>query len=245
MPPSLIVALCTGPVTRPSQAPSRQARAAVSSAPTTARALRGSACPNSTGTALGIGCNGKSPGCVPTASAGSNRKGNDNARAAAASVSPSPKATSDASRRGCCARRTQSSGPMPAGSPGTSASRGGDISAAVGGRLRLRVGRCRRGAGHAHFDVGLATHFAQEAVVFVFELAAADRFAHLRLAALVRRALARADALDDVPARIAAEGLGHRAVGERCDLRAERGAELVRSEPAQVAAGGLGAFVFG
>src|SRR4249919_310961 len=238
MPPSLIVALCTGPVTRPSQAPSRQARAAVSSAPTTARALRGSACPNSTGTALGIGCNGKSPGCVATASAGSNRKGNDNARAAAASVSPSPKATSDASRRGCCARRTQSSGPMPAGSPGTSASRGGDISAAVGGRPRRR-------AGHAHFDVGLAAHFAQEAVVFVFELAAADRFAHLRLAALVRRALARADALDDVPARIAAEGLGHRAVGERCDLRAERGAELVRSEPAQVAAGGLGAFVFG
>src|SRR5690606_11412020 len=123
------------------------------------------------------------------------------------------------------AARTHSSGPTPAGSPGTSARRGRAMSAPGGG------------VADADVDVGLAAHFAQVAVPLVLELALADRLAHLGAPVLVVDAgLAAAHALDDVPAGLGPERRRDLAVLQRRDLAAELGAELVLGEPAQVAA---------
>src|SRR5690606_26819013 len=192
----LIVALCTGPVTRPSNSPRRQAAAACASASTTAPALRGSGVPMATGAALRMSTNGSTPGAEATASGAVHSIARPMACAACARVSGSPKATRSASR---CrwAARMHSSGPTPAGSPGTSASPGRRISAPGG------VGR---GVAGADVDVGLAANLAQEAIPFVFQLALADGLAHLRTAVVVGHVgLAGAGALHDVPAGLGLE----------------------------------------
>src|SRR6187455_1958452 len=143
MPPALMLALCTGPVTTPSKSPARQPRPASSRQSTTKRALPGSAIATS------------SPGC---------------------------------SR---CARRTQSSGPTPPGSPATRASRGG-IKAS--------------GSADAGFHVGFGAQLAQEALVDLVGLALPDHLARLVTAVLVGDVLlADAQALDEVEAHVALE----------------------------------------
>src|SRR5699024_3998868 len=83
-------------------------------------------------------------------------------------------------------------GPTPAGSPGTSASRGRCTSV---GRFVVRA----RGA---QVHVGLAADLAHEALPAVLELAPAEHVADLGTAVLVADVgLAGAGDLDDVPAR--------------------------------------------
>src|SRR5690606_19026229 len=133
-----------------------------------------------------------------------------------------------------CSAATHSSGPTPAGSPGTSARRGRVISAAVCAGTDPDV------------DVGLAAHLAQEALPFVFHLALADAFADGGAALfVVHFRLARGDPLDHVPAGLGAERLRYSAVLQRCQLGTELGAEIVGPEPAQVAAAGGAGGVLG
>src|SRR5690606_6797819 len=140
----------------------------------------------------------------------------------------------------------------PAGSPGTSASRGRGMSAA-GGRRERRGGRDggqRRIHGlvlaEPDVHVGVAAHLAQEAVPLLLELALADRLAHLLAAGVVLRdRLARALALHDVPAGLGPERRGHLAVLQRRHLRAEVHAVRVLREPAELAAAGAGRGVLG
>src|SRR5690606_10667798 len=159
MPPALIAALCTGPVPTPWKSPRRQAAPACSSAATVLAALAGSGVPKRVATAAGISTRGSTPGRLP-APAGARDSGSCIAAAAASRLRPSPKAVRSASCA-CWIARTHSSGPTPAGSPGTSASLGRDISAAAGRR-------------QADVDVGLAAQLAQVAVPFLLELALAD-----------------------------------------------------------------------
>src|SRR5690606_27242703 len=225
MPPALMAALWTGPVTMPSQARPRQASAAASRASMVARAVAGCGRVGVAGAASGCGGRANVPPGAASRSGAGRARGRSSARAAASRTSPSPKTWSSASR-GAWSARTHSSGPTPAGSPGTSASRGRRISAAAGGAGRS-----------PDVDVGLAAHLAQEAVPLVFQLALADGLARLVAAVLVvDRGLAAARALHDVPAGLGAEGRGNLAVGERGDLVAELGAEVVLGEPPEVAA---------
>src|SRR5690606_11427797 len=108
----------------------------------------------------------------------------------------------------------------PAGSPGTSASRGRRMSAPG-----------------ADFDEGLAAQLAEEAVPLVLQLAHADRLPDPGATVLVVDVdLAGGEPLHDVPAGLGAERGGNLAVLQARDLVAEFGAELVQGEPAQVAA---------
>src|SRR5690606_32114165 len=112
-----------------------------------------------------------------------------------------------------CAARMHNSGPTPAGSPGTSASRGRDMSAAVA------AGLC---VARADVDVGFAAHLAHVAVPPVLQLALADRLADLRTPVVVTGAgLAHGHALHDVPAGLGLERRGDLAVFKRGNLAAE------------------------
>src|SRR5690606_15572313 len=230
MPPRLIVALCTGPVTMPAHVRDWQAAAACSSAAITAAALRGSGTPGAQGAGTGTGCRRSSPGRLACSASGSSRaSGSPRRVAASCSEAASPNAIRSASQSRCAAR-THSSGPTPAGSPGTSASRG-RMSAAVA------AGLCVAGA---DVDVGFAAHLAHVAVPLVFQLALADRLADLGPPVLVAgRGLAGGDALHDVPAGLGLERRRDLAILQRRHLGAELGTELVLGEPAQVAALGL------
>src|SRR5690606_30759648 len=222
MPPALIAALCTGPVTTPWKSPRRQAAPACSSAATVLAALAGSGAPKRVATAAGISTRGSTPGRLP-APAGASDRGSCSAAAAASRLRPSPNAVRSASCSYWIAR-THSSGPTPAGSPGTSASLGRDISAAAGRR-------------QADVDVGLAAQLAQVAVPFLLELALADGGARALARVLVGCGdLARPFALDDVPACRGAERCGDLAVLQCRDLGAEIRAVAVLCEPAQRAA---------
>src|SRR5690606_17620724 len=98
----------------------------------------------------------------------------------------------------------------------------------------------------AEDHVGLAPHFLQVALVFLFELAAADGVADLGAAVVVGDiGLATGDALDDVPAGVGAERLRDLAVLQRGHLAAEFRAVGIGREPAQVAALAAGAVVLG
>src|SRR5690606_9526279 len=223
MPPSLMAALCTGPVTSPSRLPARQAAPACSSAAMVAAALAGSGAPACTATGAGISTSGSTPG-VDGVPGEAITSGSRRASAARASAAGSPKASRSASQARCAAR-TQSSGPTPAGSPGTSASRGRGISAGVAG------GRIRRAEADVH--EGFA---AQEALPLLFELALADALAHLLAAVLVGGdGLPLALALDDVPTGLGLERRGHLAVLQRRELLAEVHAVGVAREPAEFA----------
>src|SRR5690606_4135439 len=111
-----------------------------------------------------------------------------------------------------CRAATHSSGPTPAGSPGTSARRGRPISAVGAGA-------------DPDVDEGLAAHLAQVAVPLVLQLALADALAD-RVAPgfVVHLRLARGDPLHHVPSGLGAERLGHVAVVQRRDVAAELGA---------------------
>src|SRR5690606_36184143 len=227
MPPRLIVALCTGPVTMPWQVPTWQADAARASASITAPALRGSAWPGTQETGAGMETRRSSPAAATLASGAISVSGRPRRVAAPCSVAGSPKPMRSAAQSRCAAR-THSSGPTPAGSPGTSASRGRDMSAAVA------AGLC---VAQADVDICFAAHLAHVAVPLVFQLALADRLADLRAPVVVAGAgLARGDALHDVPAGLGPEGRRDLPIFQRRDLAAELGAELVLREPAQVAA---------
>src|SRR5690554_1226085 len=234
MPPSLIAALCTGPVTMPWQWPARQASAAASRLATVEAALAGAGTPGDTATAAGSSCRtNRPPGAMMRSGAG-RCIGSPRRSAAASSVAASAKSSSSASQERCSAR-AHSSGPTPAGSPGTSASRGRGISAAADGS-----------GGGPDVDEGFAAHLAQEAVPLVLELALADGLARLVAAVLgVDVGLAGAGALDNVPAGLAAERRRHFVVLQRGDLVAELRAEGVVDEPAEAATRGGRAAVFG
>src|SRR5690606_20901660 len=219
MPPALTVALCTGPVTMPSNVPARQPDAARASDSTTARALRGSGRPGSTAASSGTSLMRRVPDGTAGASGAAKSRPRPMARAARSRLPRSPKATRSAPHSRCAAR-TQSSGPTPAGSPGTSASRGRRMSAPG-----------------ADFDEGLAALLAEEAVPLVLQLAHADRLPDPGATVLVVDVdLAGGEPLHDVPAGLGAERGGNLAVLQARDLVAEFGAELVQGEPAQVAA---------
>src|SRR5688572_8591523 len=165
--------------------------------------------------------------------------------AAARRVSASANAVRSWSR-GRCASRTHNSGPTPAGSPGTSASRIAVISAAGGGRRGRFGARGRLGGLAADVDEGLATHLAQEPVPLVFQLATADGLAHLGAAVVVAYVgLAGAQAFDDVPTGLGTDRLRNLAVLQSHDLSTEVGTVLVLGEPAQVAALALRARILG
>src|SRR5690606_32680511 len=211
---------------------------ACSSAAMVAVAFSGRGMPGLTATGAGMSMIGSSPGRAGV-SGSANANGSPSASAAAASDARSPKATSAASHSRCAARAT-SSGPTPAGSPGTSASRGRGISARAG-----RRGRGGRGS-QPDVDVGFAAHLAQEPLPLFLELALADAFPHLLAAVLVRGSdLALAFALHDVPAGLGLEGCRDLAVGEGCHLLAEVHAVGVAGEPAELAALGGGGLVVG
>src|SRR5690606_26582552 len=236
MPPSLMTALCTGPVTSPSRLPARHAAPACSSAAMVAAALAGSGAPAWTATGAGISTSGSTPG-VDGVPGEAITSGSRRASAARASAAGSPKASRSASQARCAAR-TQSSGPTPAGSPGTSASRGRGISAGVAG------GRIRRAEADVH--EGFAAQFAQEALPLLFELALADALAHLLAAVLVGGdGLPLALALDDVPTGLGLERRGHLAVLQRRELLAEVHAVGVAREPAEFATARGGVLVLG
>src|SRR5690606_27797153 len=207
MPPALIAALCTGPVTMPWKSPRRHAAPACSSAAMVLAALPGSGMPNRVATGAGMSTRGSTPGRL-SAPAGASARGSCRTAAAASRLRPSPNAVRLAPWSSWIAR-THSSGPTPAGSPGTSASLGRGISAAAGRR-------------QADVDVGFAAQLAQVAVPFLLQLALADGGACALARVLVGgRDLARALALDDVPARRRLERHGDLAVLQRRDLRAE------------------------
>src|SRR5690606_5855204 len=214
----------------PWQRPLPQAPAAATSAPTVARALAGSGWPGRTACGAGMSCSGKLPAGVDRRSACTRSSGRPRRLAADRSASLSPNPSSSASQLRWSAR-AHSSGPTPAGSPGTSASRGRCvISTGVRGASGSRGG--------TDVDEGLAAHLAQEAVPLVFQLALADGLAHLVAAVLLAHAgLAAAGALDDVPAGLALERRGHLAVLQGRDLVAELRAEGLVHEPAEIAAG--------
>src|SRR5690625_1137341 len=220
MPPASMAALCTGPVTMPSTSPRPQASAAARRAPVTLAALAGSGIPNSGMAGWGTSTRRARPGPLP-----SSASGRSSTCAARRSVAPSPNTVMSAPWSRCSAI-THSSGPTPAGSPGTSARRGRATSAAG------------LGAGtDPAVDVGLAAHLAQEALPLVFHLALADALADGRAALFILHLrLARRDPLDHVPTGVGAEWFGHIAVLERRQLGAELGAEVVGAKPAQVAA---------
>src|SRR5690606_23797646 len=242
MPPRLIVALCTGPVTMPWQRPSSQADAARVSASITEAALRGSAWPGVQDTGAGIatsrrvpGASGASGACAK-ASCASSVSGSTRRDAASCSAAGSPKARRSAPQLRCAAR-THNSGPTPAGSPGTSASRGRDMSAAV------VAGLC---VAQADVDIGFAAHLADVAIPLILQLALADRLADLRAPVVVTGAgLAHRHALHDVPAGLGPERRGDLAIFQRRHLATEFGPELVLGEPPQVAALGLADRVIG
>src|SRR6478735_8706160 len=224
-----MLALCTGPVTTPSNSPDRQPRPASSRVSMTKRALSGSAWPKRTGADCLRAISASSPAAA--VSSGSRRRSGRPRRAAAACrVSGSAIATS---APGCarCARRTQSSGPTPPGSPATRASRGG-----IAGS----------GPADAGLDVGFGAQLAQEALVDLVGLALADDLARLVAAVLVGHVLlAGSQALDDVEAHVALEDRRDLAVGQAFDLRAHGGAVTVGREPAHVAAVAAGLRVVG
>src|SRR5690606_20243427 len=210
------------------------ASAAASRAATVEAALAASGTPGVAATLAGWWCSVNSPPGACRRSGAMRARGSPMRRAAATSASPSPKISSRAPQCFCSAR-AHSSGPTPAGSPGTSASRRRCISAVADGA-----------GGGADIDIGFAAHFTQEPVPFVLELALADGFTGLVATVfIVDAGLAAADALDDVPAGLAAERCGDFAVLQRRDLLAERRAELVVGEPAKVAAGLAGDGVVG
>src|SRR5690606_31837875 len=170
-------------------------------------ALPGSGAPKRVATAAGISTRGSTPGRL-SASGGARARGSCRASAAASRLRPSPNAVRLAPCS-CWMARTHSSGPTPAGSPGTSASLGRGISAAAGRR-------------QADVDVGLAAQFAQVAFPLLLELALANGGTCALARVLVRRGdLARAFALDDVPARRGPEGRGDFAVLQGGHLGAE------------------------
>src|SRR5690606_1761393 len=93
------------------------------------------------------------------------------------------------------------------------------------------------GRRQADVDVGFAAQFAQVAVPFLFELALADGGACALARVLVRGGdLARAFALDDVPACRGPERRGDLAILQGRDLGAEVRAIAVLCEPSQRAA---------
>src|SRR5690606_15749335 len=223
-----MAALCTGPVAMPSSRPSLHASAAARRAPITLVALAGSGVPKAGRAGCGISTRRACPGPVPSSGSGSSK-----VRAARSRAARSPNTVMSAPWSRCSAA-THSSGPTPAGSPGTSARRGRVISAAVCAGTDPDV------------DVGLAAHLAQEALPFVFHLALADAFADGGAALfVVHFRLARGDPLDHVPAGLGAERLRYSAVLQRCQLGTELGAEIVGPEPAQVAAAGGAGGVLG
>src|SRR5690554_2492747 len=224
-----MAALCTGPVTRPSSFPAWQASTAARRAWTTLRALAGSGLPQGGSTGWVTSTRRARPGPLP-----SSASGRPSAVAARSSAARSPNTVMSApwSCRSAC---THSSGPTPAGSPGTSARPGRSISAVAAGA-----------GADPDVDEGLAAQFAQEAVPLVLELALADALANgVALVLVVHLRLARRDPLYHVPAGLGAERLRHFAVLERPDLVAELRPELFCGEPAQVAAAGAAAGVFG
>ncbi|KAG0749353.1 hypothetical protein G6F24_015251 [Rhizopus arrhizus] len=107
------------------------------------------------------------------------------------------------------------------------------------------MGYFRAGAA-AEADVGFATQFLQEAVVLVFQLAAADGLADLGTLVVVGHVgLAGGHALHDVPTGIGTERLADATILEAGDLLAERRTERVGREPAQIAALALAVVVLG
>src|SRR4249919_3777093 len=251
MPPALIVALCTGPVTRPSNSPRRQAPAAACRAAITLPALSGAGMPKALVTRLGISIIASTPGAGDASGdvseSGVSVSGRSSAAAARRRLPPSPNTTRSASHSRCAAR-THNSGPTPAGSPGTSASRGRDMSAAAGGRRWRRGGFCRLGRARTDTDVdiGFATHLAQVAVPLFLELALADALANAGATGLVSEVgLARAFTLHDMPTGLGLERGRDLLVLQRRDLGAEFRTIGVLGEPAKFAAGRRGADVVG
>src|SRR5690554_5765819 len=189
MPPALMAALCTGPVTSPSSSPAWQASTAERRAWTTLAALAGSGTPK----AGSVGWVTSTRRARP--SPPSSGSGRPSVAAARSSAAWSPNTVMSAPWS-CCSAAKHSSGPTPAGSPGANARRGRAISA-VG-----VVGA------DADVDEGFAAHFAQEAFPFVLQLALADAFTDgVALLLVVHLRLARCDPLHHVPAGLGAERL--------------------------------------
>ena len=252
MPPSLIVALCTGPVTMPAnRAVEAALRGGVQGVDHRARH-----CADRAGrtAATRVGDRRRSavsPGCVGVrARRRSRRSGSDKARRRPrAGVSGSAKAASGAIAARRCASRTQSSGPMPAGSPGTSASRAAVMSAAgaggVAGALRGRLRRARRPVRRSAAPAERAGDSTKASPRIwrrkrLYSSSGLRRPMVSALGAAVagaRVGLARAFELHDVAAGLGLERL--RTSRRRCsagDLRCRIRGRTRRREPAQIAA---------
>ena len=140
-PASMITPLCSGAVTMPAAWPSRQARIATSRVSSTWSALARANTPGRDGVRRATGHTGSRPGVASgTASPGeSSTSSTARPRAAARSASRpgSPTATGRAPATPSAASISESSGPMPAGSPQVSASTG------AGAVISARRAGCR------------------------------------------------------------------------------------------------------
>src|SRR5689334_7171045 len=206
MPASFNTLFCTGAVTIASNSPLMQPSSARSRSASTCFALRGSSLPAVTGAATGM--------CTTLLAS----NGMPRARARAAITSRSPRIA----RRPANFSRAMSahrSGPMPAGSPAVSATRG---------ESALVV---------AVLDEGAVARLAQPVLVRLVGLARADRGARGGALALLGELLgAPAEHLHEVPSERRLDRLAHLVLLERVHHLLELRHRVARGDPAQVAA---------